>query len=172
MAPFMGLCDSTQCGTLRCQEREPSTPSMARHWRLPDPCRRGRKVGGSPQIRQRGTATRRDRQQGLDLADEIGGRHQPVTLSEAGKLCLRAVQRWGSDHSDPESRARWIKVGGNVTGSEPCRPTTGGPGLRGCGPSTRGRTRKVPNQRAVLWRRPCPAGGLRSYRGFGLGWSV
>ena len=33
-----------------------------------------------------------------DHANEIGGRHQPVTLSEAGKLCLRAVQRWGSDH--------------------------------------------------------------------------
>jgi transposase InsO family protein len=50
------------------------------------------------QILQRGTATRRDRQQGPDHADEIRGRHQPVTLSEAGKLCLRAVQGWGSDH--------------------------------------------------------------------------
>ena len=29
------------------------------------------------------------------------GRHQPVPLSEAGKLCLRAVQRWGSDERKP-----------------------------------------------------------------------
>lgn len=29
MAPFMGSCDSTQCGTVRCREREPSTPSTA-----------------------------------------------------------------------------------------------------------------------------------------------
>lgn len=25
----MRFCDSTQCGTLRCREREPSNPSMA-----------------------------------------------------------------------------------------------------------------------------------------------
>ncbi len=29
MAPFIGWCDNTQCGTLRCREREPSTPSVA-----------------------------------------------------------------------------------------------------------------------------------------------
>ena len=29
MAPFIGDVDSTQCGTWRCREREPSTPSMA-----------------------------------------------------------------------------------------------------------------------------------------------
>ncbi len=56
-----------------------------------------RKVGGLAQILQRGTATRRDREQSPDPADEIGGRHQPVTMSEAGKLCLPAVQGWGSD---------------------------------------------------------------------------
>ena len=28
----MGSVDSTQCGTLRCREREPSTPSMAAPW--------------------------------------------------------------------------------------------------------------------------------------------
>jgi len=28
----MGKCDSTQCGTLRCREREPSTPSVACPW--------------------------------------------------------------------------------------------------------------------------------------------
>lgn len=35
---------------------------------------------------------RHDRQQGADHADEIGGRHQPVTLSEAGKLSPKAVE--------------------------------------------------------------------------------
>ena len=69
---------------------------LNQHWFL-TLCGRGRKVGGLAQILQRGTATRRDRQQGPDHADEIGGRHQPVTLNEAGKLCLRAVQGWGSD---------------------------------------------------------------------------
>ena len=41
------------------------------------------------------TPTRHDRQQGPDHAYEIRGRHQPVTLSAAGKLCLRTVQLWG-----------------------------------------------------------------------------
>ena len=49
---------------------------------------------------QRGTATRRDRQQGSDHADAIRGRHQPVTLREAEKLCRRAVQRWESDRRE------------------------------------------------------------------------
>ena len=35
MAPFIGKCDSTQCGTLRCREREPSTPSVAPHGSAP-----------------------------------------------------------------------------------------------------------------------------------------
>jgi hypothetical protein len=56
-------------------------------------------MGGSPKVIDSPITTRRDRQQAPDHADEIRGRHQPVTLSEAGKLCLRAVQRWGSDHS-------------------------------------------------------------------------
>ena len=30
MAPFIGDLNSTQCGTLRCRKREPSTPSVAR----------------------------------------------------------------------------------------------------------------------------------------------
>jgi len=42
-------------------------------------------------------ATLCDRQHSPDHADEIEGHHQPVTLIEAGKPCLRAVQRWGSD---------------------------------------------------------------------------
>jgi hypothetical protein len=96
--------------TWRRPEPASSVPlgPMARHWRLPDPCRCGGKVGSLASILQRGTATRCDRQQGLDHADEIGGRHQPVTLSEGGKLCLWAVQRWGSDHIGPKSNSNWI----------------------------------------------------------------
>jgi len=44
-------------------------------------------------------------------ADETRGRHQFVTLSEAGKLCLRAVQRWGSDQEPENSTFRRSKVG-------------------------------------------------------------
>jgi hypothetical protein len=29
---YVGSCDSTQCGTLRCREREPSTPSVPHQW--------------------------------------------------------------------------------------------------------------------------------------------
>lgn len=91
----------------------PSEPAM-----VPDPCGCGRKVGGLAWTLQRGTATRRYRKQGPDHADEIRGHHQPVTLSEAGRLCLRAVQGWGSDHSNSESRSRWIEVVGNVTSDQ------------------------------------------------------
>ena len=42
-------------------------------------------------------ATRRDRKQGHDHTDEIGGCNQHVTLSKAGKLCLRMIQQWGAD---------------------------------------------------------------------------
>jgi hypothetical protein len=45
-------------------------------------------------ILPRGTATWRDRNQGPDHADGIGGHHQHVTLIEAGKLSLRAVRGW------------------------------------------------------------------------------
>lgn len=61
------------------------------------PCGYGRKVGGLARILQRGMATRRDLQQGPDHADNIKGRHQPVTLSETGELCLRVIQCLGSD---------------------------------------------------------------------------
>lgn len=46
-------------------------------------------------IVRRRTATRRDRKQGSDHADQIGGHYQPVTLIDAGLLCLRAVQGLG-----------------------------------------------------------------------------
>ena len=39
--------------------------------------------------------------QGPNHTDEIGGYDQPVTLIEAGKLCLRAVQTWGSNQCHP-----------------------------------------------------------------------
>lgn len=38
------------------------------------------------------------------MLTKSGGRHQPVTLSEAGKLCLRAAQSWGSDHLEAPFR--------------------------------------------------------------------
>ncbi|WP_206185817.1 hypothetical protein, partial [Thioclava sp. F34-6] len=38
------------------------------------------------------------------------GRHQPVTLSKAGKLCLRAVELWGADQHQPGSGRGWMKV--------------------------------------------------------------
>ena len=40
----MDEVDSTQCGTLRCREREPSTPSMALQWQLMKRLERGRFV--------------------------------------------------------------------------------------------------------------------------------
>ena len=33
----------------------------------------------------------------VDHADEVRRRHHPVTLSEAGTLCLRVAQRWGAN---------------------------------------------------------------------------
>jgi hypothetical protein len=74
-----------------------SRAATGEHALVPDTCRRRRKAGGLAYILQRRTATRRDRKQGPDPADERRGRHQPVTLNEAGKLCVRAVQGWGSD---------------------------------------------------------------------------
>ncbi|WP_206185822.1 hypothetical protein, partial [Thioclava sp. F34-6] len=37
------------------------------------------------------------------------GRHQPVTLSKAGKLCLRAVELWGADQKAGNSDVRRSK---------------------------------------------------------------
>jgi hypothetical protein len=36
MAPFGGCSDNTHRGTSRCREREPSTPSMAPRWTMPE----------------------------------------------------------------------------------------------------------------------------------------
>jgi hypothetical protein len=69
-------------------------------------CGCGRKVRAMVYILQRGTATRRDQQQGPDHADKIRGPDQPVTLSEAGKLCLRAVQVWGADQISHRRQSR------------------------------------------------------------------
>src|SRR6056297_1113891 len=40
MVPFSGPFDDTHCGTARCRERKPSTPSMARQWLIPEHVRR------------------------------------------------------------------------------------------------------------------------------------
>lgn len=39
-----------------------------------------------------------------EIAEDLG------IGSEAGKLCLRAVQRWGSDHNPKGSGSEWMKV--------------------------------------------------------------